>query len=265
MGRAPGDGPPGLPCRRRGRCARRRRLADHSLRRQPRAPQRRGDAARADGAIRRDAGARRLGPEERQRIDRPGGRAPSAALHRLRLDLARASGRTGSGWDGDDPRLLQALDALLASGRFKGIGEISAVHFPSPGFAETDYDPMGATMIGILALARKLPRAGAAARRVDADARALEPAREVSRRRRHLGARRLHAALHRAPDDRAPSEPRLRAERTHLAVASALARLHDPARRQECLARVAGADRGESRRASSSAPTPAIAARKATP
>jgi len=65
----------------------------------------------------------------------------------------RASFR--SAWDGDDPKLLQALDALLATGRFKGIGEISAVHFPSPGLAETDYDPAGATMSGVLALARK--------------------------------------------------------------------------------------------------------------
>jgi predicted TIM-barrel fold metal-dependent hydrolase len=65
----------------------------------------------------------------------------------------RASYR--SAWDVDDPKLLQALDALLASGRFKGIGEISAVHFPSPGLAETDYDPTGATMSGVLALARK--------------------------------------------------------------------------------------------------------------
>jgi predicted TIM-barrel fold metal-dependent hydrolase len=65
----------------------------------------------------------------------------------------RASYR--SAWDADDPKLLQALDALLASGRFKGIGEISAVHFPSPGLAETDYDPTGATMSGVLALARK--------------------------------------------------------------------------------------------------------------
>jgi len=58
-------------------------------------------------------------------------------------------------WDVHDTALLQSLDELLASGRFKGIGEISAVHFPSPGFAETDYDPMGPMMHGILALARR--------------------------------------------------------------------------------------------------------------
>lgn len=58
-------------------------------------------------------------------------------------------------WDVDDATLLKSLDELLASGRFKGIGEISAAHFPSPGFSETDYDPMGPTMSGILTLARK--------------------------------------------------------------------------------------------------------------
>jgi predicted TIM-barrel fold metal-dependent hydrolase len=58
-------------------------------------------------------------------------------------------------WDAEDPTLLWHLDELLASGRFKGIGEISAVHFPSPGLGETDYDPMGRLMRGIMTLARK--------------------------------------------------------------------------------------------------------------
>ena len=58
-------------------------------------------------------------------------------------------------WDTDDPTLLKRLDELLASGRFKGIGEISAAHFPGAGFPETDYDPMGPMMNGILTLARK--------------------------------------------------------------------------------------------------------------
>jgi len=58
-------------------------------------------------------------------------------------------------WDRDDPGLLKTLDELLASGRFRGIGEISATHFPSPGLPEADYDPAGATMTGILALARR--------------------------------------------------------------------------------------------------------------
>jgi predicted TIM-barrel fold metal-dependent hydrolase len=58
-------------------------------------------------------------------------------------------------WNRDDPAVLKTLDDLLASGRFRGIGEISAVHFPSPGFPEADYDPSGPTLAGILALARK--------------------------------------------------------------------------------------------------------------
>jgi predicted TIM-barrel fold metal-dependent hydrolase len=58
-------------------------------------------------------------------------------------------------WQRDDPALLATLDALLATGRFRGIGEISAVHFPSPGLPEADFDPSGPTMSGILALARR--------------------------------------------------------------------------------------------------------------
>ena len=58
-------------------------------------------------------------------------------------------------WDRSDPAVLQLLDALLASGRFRGIGEISAVHFPSPGLPEADYDPSGPILSGVLALARR--------------------------------------------------------------------------------------------------------------
>ena len=58
-------------------------------------------------------------------------------------------------WERDDPALLQQLDDLLASGRYLGIGEISAVHFPSAGFDETDFSPLSPMMAGIMALARK--------------------------------------------------------------------------------------------------------------
>ncbi len=58
-------------------------------------------------------------------------------------------------WDTQDLAVLTALDQLLSTGRFKGIGEISAAHFPSPGLPEADYDPSGAIMRGILDLARK--------------------------------------------------------------------------------------------------------------
>lgn len=58
-------------------------------------------------------------------------------------------------WDGQDSNVLATLDQLLSTGRFKGIGEISAAHFPSPGFPEADYDPSGPIMRGVLDLARK--------------------------------------------------------------------------------------------------------------
>ncbi len=58
-------------------------------------------------------------------------------------------------WDTNDLSLLKTLDDLLASGRFRGIGEISVTHFPSPGLPEADYDPSGPMMEGILGLARK--------------------------------------------------------------------------------------------------------------
>ena len=58
-------------------------------------------------------------------------------------------------WERDDAALLERLDALLATGRYRGIGEISAVHFPSSGFGETDFDPTGPMMDGIMKLARR--------------------------------------------------------------------------------------------------------------
>lgn len=58
-------------------------------------------------------------------------------------------------WDQHDDALLQQLDAMLATGLYKGIGEISAAHFPSAGFGETDFSPMGPMVTGILELARK--------------------------------------------------------------------------------------------------------------
>jgi len=57
-------------------------------------------------------------------------------------------------WQGDAQPLLAQLDALLATGLYRGIGEISAVHFPSAGFGETDFSPGGAMMAGIMGLAR---------------------------------------------------------------------------------------------------------------
>jgi predicted TIM-barrel fold metal-dependent hydrolase len=58
-------------------------------------------------------------------------------------------------WNANDAALLRSLDQALATGQYKGIGEISSTHFPSPGFAETDYSPLGPMMTGIMVLARK--------------------------------------------------------------------------------------------------------------
>lgn len=59
-------------------------------------------------------------------------------------------------WQAADPApLLAELNALLASGRYAGIGEVSSVHFPSPGFPEADFDPQAPMTRGILALARQ--------------------------------------------------------------------------------------------------------------
>ena len=58
-------------------------------------------------------------------------------------------------WQDDDVAIVEALDGLLRSGRFRGIGEISVVHAASAGFAATDFSPLSGVMRGILALARK--------------------------------------------------------------------------------------------------------------
>jgi hypothetical protein len=58
-------------------------------------------------------------------------------------------------WEADDERLTTLVDSLLSSGGFYGIGEISAAHFARAGFPESDFDPSGRTMRGLLGLARK--------------------------------------------------------------------------------------------------------------
>ncbi len=80
-------------------------------------------------------------------------RHPDLFIPFVSVSPERGAFRTG--WDREDPALLQRLDAWLSTGAFKGIGEISAVHFPSPGFREADYDPVGPTMRGIMELASK--------------------------------------------------------------------------------------------------------------
>lgn len=58
-------------------------------------------------------------------------------------------------WDRQDPALLGELERLLATGRYRGIGEISVVHAAAAGFAATDYAPTAPLMRGILDLARR--------------------------------------------------------------------------------------------------------------
>ena len=60
-------------------------------------------------------------------------------------------------WQREDPALLEQLERSLSAGRdvVRGIGEISAVHFPSSGFPEADFDPAGSTMRGIFEIARR--------------------------------------------------------------------------------------------------------------
>ena len=58
-------------------------------------------------------------------------------------------------WEQHSVELLKQLDTLLATGVYKGIGEISVAHFPSAGFPETDFGVTGPMMTGILELALK--------------------------------------------------------------------------------------------------------------
>jgi len=58
-------------------------------------------------------------------------------------------------WERDDPALLARLDALMATGLYRGIGEISVAHSAAQGFAATDFSPISPTMRGILEVARR--------------------------------------------------------------------------------------------------------------
>ena len=58
-------------------------------------------------------------------------------------------------WQKEDTTLLAELEAYLQTGLFKGIGEISVTHFPSRGFPEADFDPLGVMMKGIMRLAAR--------------------------------------------------------------------------------------------------------------
>lgn len=58
-------------------------------------------------------------------------------------------------WRQNPQVLLTGLEKALKTGLYKGIGEISVVHFPSRGFPEADFDPMGEMMRGIMELAKR--------------------------------------------------------------------------------------------------------------
>ena len=58
-------------------------------------------------------------------------------------------------WERGDTPLLAELDRALRTGAYRGIGEISVVHFAGTGFPEADFDPLGPTMRGIMTLAER--------------------------------------------------------------------------------------------------------------
>jgi predicted TIM-barrel fold metal-dependent hydrolase len=85
--------------------------------------------------------------------------AAAARRHSGRL-LAFASisperSRYRAAWAREDAGLLDELDALLATGLYVGIGELSLVHAATPGFAATATDLDGTLARGVFALARK--------------------------------------------------------------------------------------------------------------
>lgn len=71
------------------------------------------------------------------------------------VSVSPERGRYRAGWSGDGGELLDELERLLSTGRFRGIGEISAVHFPGPGFPEADFSLRTPVMLGIMAAARR--------------------------------------------------------------------------------------------------------------
>ena len=58
-------------------------------------------------------------------------------------------------WERDDSAIVERLEALLATGRFRGIGEISVVHDATPGFAATEFALSSRVMHGVFGLARR--------------------------------------------------------------------------------------------------------------
>lgn len=57
-------------------------------------------------------------------------------------------------WEADSPRLGVLADSLLATGDFRGLGELSLSHFPGPGFPEADFSPVGQAMRSVMEAAQ---------------------------------------------------------------------------------------------------------------
>lgn len=112
--------------------------------------------------------------------------AREAATHAGRFipfaSISPERGAYRAQWQRDDPALVGRLEALLASGIYRGIGEISVVHDATPGFAATDFALDSGVMRGIMELARghRLPvMVHCEAARVDGLERLLAAWRDV--------------------------------------------------------------------------------------
>lgn len=85
--------------------------------------------------------------------------AEAAARHPDRFvafaSISPERARYRDGWAREDAALLAELDALLATGRYRGIGELSLVHDASAGFAATAVALDGPLAHGVFALARR--------------------------------------------------------------------------------------------------------------
>lgn len=57
-------------------------------------------------------------------------------------------------WEADSPQLGVLADSLLATGEFRGLGEISLSHFPGAGFPEADFSPVGQAMRSVMEAAQ---------------------------------------------------------------------------------------------------------------
>jgi predicted TIM-barrel fold metal-dependent hydrolase len=90
---------------------------------------------------------------DNERIAEAAARHPGRFVAFASVSPERTAYRTQ--WERDDPAIVARLEALMATGRYRGIGEISVAHAETPGFAATDFSPLSPTMRGILEVARR--------------------------------------------------------------------------------------------------------------